>query len=196
MRPMRPLIAVLICAAALAAAPFARAAEIRVLASSGVRAALVELAPGFENLTGNKVALEFGVAEELRRRIESGEAFDVAILTRVGIDDLVRVGKVAGNTRETIARSGVGIGIRKGAPRADIDTADALMRTMLSADSVSWAKQGAAGVHFASVLERIGIAARMKPKEMLVDSGAEVGALLAAGKVQYGALLVSELMLL
>ena len=191
-----PLIAVLASAAALAAAPCARAADIKVFASNGVRAALEELTPAFERESGNKAALEFGVAEVLRRQIEAGEPFDLAILTRLGIDDLVKGGKVTGNSSAAIARSGVGIGIRKGAERADIGTADALMRTLLAATSVTWAKEGASGVHFASVLQRIGIAERMKPKETLVDSGAEVGKLLADGKAQYGALLVNELMTL
>jgi len=193
---MRSLAAALACAAALAAAPSACAANLKVLASNGVRTALEELAPAFERETGNKVAFEFGVAAVLRRQIEAGEPFDLAILTRLSVDDLVKAGKVDGNSRAPIARSGVGIGIRKGAERADIGTADALMRTMLAATSVTWAKEGASGMHFASVLERIGIAARMKPKETLVDTGAEVGKLLADGKVQYGALLVNELMTL
>lgn len=191
---MRVVLAALASAVALAAAPCALAADIKVFASNGVRAALEELSPGFAGESGNKVDVTFGVAEVLRRRIESGEAFDVAILTRVGIDDLVRAGKVAGNGLTAIARSGVGIGIRKGAPRADIGTADALMRTMLAATSVSWAKEGTSGAHFASVLQRVGIAGRMKSKEILVDSGADVGKLLAQGQVQYGALLVNELM--
>lgn len=194
-RPLaRIATAALACAAALAAAPCALAADIKVFASNGVRAALEELSPGFAGETGNQVDLTFDIAEVLRRRIESGEAFDVAILTRVGIDDLVRDGKVTGNSLAAVARSGVGIGIRKGAPRADIGTADALMRAMLAATSVSWAKEGPSGMHFASVLERIGIADRMKPKEILVDTGADVGKLLAQGQVQYGALLVNELM--
>jgi len=191
---MRSLAVPLICAA-LAAAP-AHAADIKVTSSNGVRAALEELAPAFERESGNKVALAFGVAAVLKRQIESGDPFDLAILTRLGIDDLVKADKVTRGSSVEIARSGVGIGIRKGGPRADIATADALMRTMLSATSVTWAKEGASGVHFASVLQRIGIAERMKPKETLVDSGAEVGKLLADGKVQYGALLVNELMTL
>src|SRR5215831_146237 len=119
MRPMRSLAAALACAAALATAP-ACAADIKVTASNGVRAALEELAPAFERESGNKVVLNFGVAAVLRRQIEAGAPFDLAILTRLGIDDLVKAGKVAGNSSAAIARSGVGIGIRKGADRADI----------------------------------------------------------------------------
>lgn len=171
-----------------------RAAEIKVLASNGVKAALEELAPAFERATGHKVVITFGLANVLKRQIEAGEAFDLAILTSAGIDDLAKQGKVDAGSRAPIARSGVGIGIRKGAPRPDIATADALKRTMLAASSVSWAKEGQSGIYFATVLERLGIAEQMKPKLVLAASGSEVGKLLAEGKAQYAALLVNELM--
>jgi molybdate transport system substrate-binding protein len=191
---IKSLVTATIGIAALLAAASIRAAEIKVLASNGVKAALEELAPAFERATGNKVVITFGLAAVLKRQIEAGEAFDLAILTSAGIDDLAKQGKVDGGSRASIARSGVGIGIRKGAPRPDIGTPDALKRTMLSAKSVSWAKEGASGIYFASVLERMGIAEQMKPKVVLAPSGAEVGKLLAEGKAQYAALLVNELM--
>jgi molybdate transport system substrate-binding protein len=181
-------------AVALLSAVSAHAADIKVLASNGVKAALEELAPAFERETGNKLAITFGLAAVLKRQIESGEAFDVAILTTAAIDDLAKQGKVDGASRASIARSGVGIGIKKGAPRADIATPDALKRTLLAAHSISWAKEGASGVYFASVLERMGIAAQMKPKVVPAASGAEVGKLVVEGKSQYGVILVNELM--
>jgi molybdate transport system substrate-binding protein len=180
--------------AALLATVSTSAAEIKVLASNGVKAALEEIGIAFEHATGNKLDIHFGLAAVLKRQIEAGEAFDLAILTSSGIDDLARQGKVDGASRASIARSGVGIGIRKGAPRPDIGTADALKRALLAAKSVSWAKEGASGVYFAGLLERMGIAEQMKPKVVLAPSGAEVGKLLAGGQVQYGALLVNELM--
>ena len=171
-----------------------QSAEIKVLASNGVKAALEELALAFERESGNKRVIEFGLAAILKRQIEGGEAFDLAILTSAGIDDLAKQGKVDGGARAPIARSGVGIGIRKGAPRPDIGTPDALKRTLLAATSISWAKEGASGVTFAGVLERMGIAGQMKPKAVLAPSGAEVGKLVAGGKVQFGVILVNELM--
>jgi len=171
-----------------------RAAEIKILASNGVREALQELAPAFERATGNKLVITFGLAAALKRQIEAGEAFDLAILTSSGIDDLAKQGKVDAASRASIARSGVGIGIRKGAPRPDIGTPDALKRTLLSAKSISWAKEGASGVYFAGLLERMGIAEQMKPKVVLAPSGAVVGKLVAGGEVQLGVILVNELM--
>ena len=180
--------------AALMTTASIRAAEIKVLASNGVREALLELAPGFERATGNRLVITFGLAAALKRQIEGGEAFDLAILTSAGIDDLAKQGKVDAGSRTPIARSGVGIGIKKGGPRPDIRTPGALKRTLLAAKSITWAKEGASGIYFASLLERIGIADQIKPKAVVAASGAEVGKLVAGGKVELGVILVNELM--
>ena len=181
--------------AALLATASISAAEIKVLASGGVRGALQELAPAFERATGNKLVITFGPAAVLKRQIEGGEAFDLlAILTSAGIDDLAKQRKLDAGSRAAIARSGVGIGIRKGAPRPDIGTADAFKRTLLAAKSISWVKEGASGIYFASLLERKGIAGQMKPKAAPAALGAEVGKLVVAGKAELGVALVNELM--
>jgi molybdate transport system substrate-binding protein len=188
----KPIAATVLALASAATA--AQAAEIKVLASNGVKASLEELAPAFERQTGHKLAVTFGLAAVLKRQIESGEAFDVAILTEAGIGDLAKQGKVDGASRASIARSGVGIGIKQGAPRADIGTPEALKQTLLGARSISWAKEGASGVYFAGLLERMGIAEQMKPKIVPAAQGSEVGKLVVEGKVQYGVILVNELM--
>src|SRR6266568_4579506 len=120
--------------AAMLATTSASAAEIKVLASNGVREALLELAPAFERETKHKLVISFGLAAALKRQIEAGEAFDLAILP-AGLNDLAKQGKVDARGRASIARSGVGIGIKKGARRPDIRTARALKRTLLAADS-------------------------------------------------------------
>jgi molybdate transport system substrate-binding protein len=110
---VKTLVTAVIGIAALMATASIRAAEIKVLASNGVREALLELVPVFETKTGNKVVITFGLAAALKRQIEAGEAFDLAILTSAGIDDLAKQGKVDAGARASIARSGVGIGIRR-----------------------------------------------------------------------------------
>jgi len=142
----------------------------------------------------HKPVIGFGLAVAVKRRIEGGEAFDPAILTGAGIDDLAKQGKVDAASRAPIARSGVGIGIKKGAPRPDIGTPEAFKRTLLSAKSIAWAKEGQSGIYFAGLLERIGIAGQIKPKAVLAPSGAVVGKLVAGGEVQLGVILVNELM--
>src|SRR5258708_9005355 len=116
------------------------AAEIKVLASNGVKEALNELAPAFARATGNKLVISFGLAAALKRQIEGGEAFDLAILPAAGLNDLAKQGKVDAGGRAAIARSGVGIGIKKGERRSDILKEQALWRTLLDADSITWAK--------------------------------------------------------
>src|SRR6267143_1271728 len=180
--------------AALMTTASIRAAEIKVLASNGVKEALNELTPAFGRATGNKLVITFGLAAALKRQIEAGEAFDLAILPAAGLNDLAKQGKVDARARASIARSGVGIGIKKGARRPDIRTPQALKRTLLSADSITWAKEGQSGIYFAGLLERIGIAEQMKPKIVPAASGVEVGKLVASGKVQLGVILVNELM--
>jgi len=181
-------------AALLPLATAIHAAEIRVLASNGVKGALEALAPAFERETGHKLALKFDLAAAIKRRIEAGEDFDLAIITTAGIDDLAKQGKVDAATRTNIARSGVGIGIRAGAPRPDISTPDALKHALLAAKSIAWAKEGASGTYFAGVVQRMGIAEQIKPKLNLGTSGAHVGELLVKGQAELGALLVNELL--
>src|SRR5467141_5031910 len=161
--------------AAMLATTSLSAAEIKVLASNGVKEALHELAPAFERETGHKLVISFGLATALKRQIEAGEAFDLAILPAAVIDDLAKQGKVDAGARAAIARSGVGIGTKKGAPRPDIRTPEALKRTLLSAKSITWAKEGQSGIYFAGMLARIGIAEQMKPKIVPAASGVEVG---------------------
>jgi molybdate transport system substrate-binding protein len=180
-------------AAALFGMTSPHAAEIRVLASNGVKAALEELAPAFERETGHKLAFEFGVANVLKRKIDEGAAFDLAILTAANIDDLAKAGRVDGASRAGIARSGVGIGVRKGARHPDISSPEALKQAVLRAKSISWAKEGASGQYFAGLVERMGIGEEVRKKAILAANGIEVGRLVADGKAELAALLVNEI---
>jgi molybdate transport system substrate-binding protein len=171
----------------------AEAADIKVLSSNGVTAVLRELGPAFEHATGHRLVIRFDVANVLKTQIQGGETFDVAILTGQVTDELLAQGKIAAGTRADIARSGVGVAIRAGAPKPDISTAEAFKRTMLAAKSVAYTTQGASGMHFASVLERLGIAAEMKPKSKL-QQGGPVAELVARGEVELAVQQISEIL--
>jgi molybdate transport system substrate-binding protein len=172
----------------------ARAAEIRVLCSNGIKAVMEELTPEFEQATKHKVVITYGLAAALARQIESGEPFDVAILTPASIDDLVRRGKIAGDTRIVLARSGIALAIRAGAQKPDIRTTDALKRTLLESKSIAYAKEGAGGVFFNELVQRLGLSDVLKSKITLAASGAEVGASVARGDAQLGVLPLSEIL--
>jgi molybdate transport system substrate-binding protein len=141
-----------------------QAADISVLSGNGARAAVGELAARFERASGHKVSIHFEVNPAVKRRIEAGEAFDVAILNPPVLDDLIRQGRIVAETRAVLGRSGIGVAAREGAPRPDISTIDAFKRTLLGAKSVAYPGEGASGKYFAGLVERLGIAAEMKPR--------------------------------
>ena len=142
----------------------AQAAEIKVLSGNGARAAIAELAEQFERASGHTVRVVFAVNPEVKRRIDAGEAFDVAVLNPPVLDALIKEGRVMRETRSVIGRAGIGAAVREGAPTPDISTVAAFKRTLLSMSSVAYPGEGASGKYFVSVVQRLGIADEMKPK--------------------------------
>jgi molybdate transport system substrate-binding protein len=142
----------------------AHAAELRVVSGNGARAAIQELVRQFEQQSGHKVALHFEVNAALQRKIEAGEAFDVAVLNPPVLDALIKAGKVVAATRADIGRAGLGVAVRAGAPKPDISSVEAFKKTLLAAKAIAFPGEGASGRYFVSVVERLGIAAEMKDK--------------------------------
>lgn len=140
------------------------AAEIKVLASPGVRATLRELVPEFERTSGHKVVSDFAVVAALKRRIESGEAFDIAILTPEVVAELAQQGQVAQGTTFPFARTGLGVAVAAGAPKPDISSVDSFKLALLNARAVAYSKEGASGTNFLAALKQLGIAEQMQPK--------------------------------
>ena len=130
----------------------------------------------------------------IKRDIEAGAPFDLAILTNAIVADLVKQGKIAAGSETPIARSGVGLMVRKGAPKPDLSSPEALKRAVLSAKSLTWAKEGASGISFLNALEKLGIADDAKRKADLAADGATAAQKVASGQVDLGALLINEIM--
>ena len=140
------------------------AAELKVLATPGVAAALDELSPRFAAATGHKVVVDYDVIAVLKRRIDGGAAFDATILSPEAVDDLIRSGKLTSEGRANLGRSGLAVGARKGAPKPDVSSTEAFKRAMLDARLVSYSKEGLSGVHFLAVLDRLKITEAMRPR--------------------------------
>jgi molybdate transport system substrate-binding protein len=168
----------------------AEAAEVKVLCAGAMRAVMKELGPRFEHATGHQLMVQFDVVGALKRQIDAGEKFDVAILTTSLIDDLVKEGKIAAGTRADVARSGLGVIVRTGAPKPDINSADAFKRALLNAKSISYAKEGATGVYLESLFERLGITEQMKPKTKFPPTGRGVQSV-AEGETELGLMFIS-----
>jgi len=148
-----------------------QAAEIKVLSSTAMKTALEEFGPQFEKATGNKVAFTIGPAAVLKKQIDQGAVFDVAILTTPLTDSLAGEGKVD-TTRIAIAHAGIGVAIQKGAPKPDISTAEAFKRALLNAKSVGLSAAGASGVYLKTLFEKLGITDELKPKLKLLQGAA------------------------
>jgi molybdate transport system substrate-binding protein len=169
----------------------AQAVEIKVLASTAVKTTLQELAPQFTKATGNKIDLTFAPAAALKEKIEQGTAFDVAVLTTPIIDGLAGSGKVE-TIHSAIAHSGIGVAIRKGAPKPDISTRDAFKQTLLNAKSIGFTAAGATGAYLKTLFDKLGIAEKLKPKIKLLQGGA--GEAVTSGEVEIGMTQISEIL--
>ncbi len=178
----------------LAQTASAQQGAVHVLASNGMKAVVEELQPRCERTIGHALAIEYNSTTALLQKIDAGTPFDVVILTSEGVDQLVKAGKVGVGTRADFARSGIGVAVRAGAAKPDIDTPAALKRTLQSAASITYAKDGASRPTIDKMLERLGLTAEMKPKTLLTQGSGPAMASVAAGQTAIVMTLVSELL--
>ena len=171
----------------------ANAAEVTVIASTAMREVMDELVPMFERASGNKIAISFLSGSLLPVKVKEGAQADVVVTTPATIDDLVAAGKVGANTRVDFVRSGAGVAVRAGAPKPNVATPDAFKAALLAAKTVGYS-QGPSGVHFMTVLERLGITAEVKAKGVVPPLGTRVGTLIAEGKAEIGVQQITELL--
>ena len=174
----------------------AAAAEIKVLTAGAMRGVVDALLPGFEQQTGHKVAVDNATAGALAKRIEGGEAFDVAIITPKAIGDLAQKGKLAAGTRTDLAKVGMGVAVKAGAPLPDIKTVETFKRTLLAARSVAYIDPkagGSSGIYFDGLLDRLGIANSVRPKAKLKQGG-YVADLVASGEAEIAVHQISEIL--
>jgi molybdate transport system substrate-binding protein len=168
-------------------------AIIRILSTHAVQEVLGELAPLFERVSGVELAIDYDPANALRRTIEAGASFDVAIVTRTVIDELALKAKVRAGTCKDICRSGLGVAVHAGAALPDIATVDAFRRSLLAVRSVVRSKEGTSGLYFETLLDRLGIADAMRDKIML-GPGGRIAELVARGEAEMAVQQIPELL--
>lgn len=171
------------------------AAEIKVLTAGAFKQVLLALVPEFEKQSGHKVTVDNGTAGTLKKRIEGGEAFDVAVITPVVVDDLALKGKIVGGSTVKLATVGVGVVVKEGAPKPDVSTVEAFKKTLLAAKSVAYidpASGGSSGIYVDKLLERLGIADQVRAKAKL-KKGGHVADLIVSGEAELGLHQISEI---
>ena len=167
--------------------------ELKLLMSNSTRAVFAELLPEFERATGIRVTTECDPAQIMLKRIADGEKADLAILGQAAIDALAAKGKIAPESRRTLARCGVGIAVRSGAPKPDVSSVEAFKRAILDAKSIAHTTQGASGKHFSMIAQRLGIADEVRAKAV-TNPGGLIGELVMAGKAELAIQQIPELM--
>jgi molybdate transport system substrate-binding protein len=170
----------------------AQTGELHVMISDGMKAVVEEVTPQIEHATGRKLAVEFNSSKNLRDKIQAGDPFDAAILTSDVLDDLIQKGKIASAGRAEISRTGMGVGVRAGAPKPDISTPDALKRTLLNAKSISFNPTGASASHTYDIFASLGITDALKPKLMLDAEAGRPQMNVAGGKAELVISLIPE----
>jgi molybdate transport system substrate-binding protein len=186
-------------AIALFAAPVAaQAAEINALISTALKSVTDELLPPFERANGHSIRASYGPSGALIPRFDGGQRADVFLTDSAAIDGLIQQGKIVPG-RIDLARTGIGIAVRKGAPKPDVSTPDALKRALLAAKAVAHADPAGGSItaaHIMRMFETLGIATQVTPKVRLAAGGpgGRVSVLVSGGEAEIGLQQVSELL--
>lgn len=163
---------------------------IKVMASAAFREAYLELLPEFERGTGHQVANTWVPSVQMMTRLKSGETTDLVILSAASLDELIQAGIIA--QRFDLAKSGIGVAVRAGAPKPDISSGEAVKRAALAAESIVYST-GPSGIYLAALFQRMGIADRINSKVKQVQ-GEPAGAVVARGEAEIGFQQMSELL--
>jgi molybdate transport system substrate-binding protein len=187
-----------IVTALLAATGAAQTAEINAFISTAVKAATDELLPSFERANGHTIRASYAPSGALIPRFDRGEPVDIFLTDSAAIDKLIKQGKIVAG-RTDLARTGIGIAVRKGAPKPDVSSPEALRRALLAAKTVGHAAPAGGSItaaHIQGVFQRLGIAAQVTPKVKLAAGGpnGRVSVLVSSGEAEIGLQQVSELM--
>jgi molybdate transport system substrate-binding protein len=167
----------------------ARAAEIKLVGPVSFRALLPDLLPQFEKASGHKVTVDYATVGVIVDRVMKGEAVDVVIVSGSQNEELQKQGKLLVGSRAEVARVGYSAFVKKGAPRPDLASVDALKHTLLAAKSITHgdpARGGLSGIYIAGLMQRLGLSAEIKAKTRLLPSGTEVAEAVAKGEVEIG----------
>lgn len=192
-----PLKLFLVAATTLAMTQLAAASELKVVSGGAFKQVLTALVAQYQADGGNTVAVTYQTVGQHLKLIRAGqEQFDVAVLTPEAIESLAKEGKIVPGSRADLARTGVGVVVKQGSPLPDISTVEAFKQTLIAAKSVAFIDPqagGSSGIYVEKLLERLGIAATVNAKAVLVHGGA-VATHVVDGEAEIGIHQISEIL--
>jgi len=190
---MKIRLSVCLAALAIATASPASSDELKIFGSRVTKMVVDDIGPQFEKATGHRLVMVTDVAAVMKRRIEAGEPFDVAVLVSFQADDLIKKGKLLADTRADLMKAGIGVTVRRGAPLPDISTVDAFKKTLLAAKSIVYLKEGASSIHLDRVFADMGIAQALAAKTIRPETEA-VSEKVADGEVELGMIVIPNIL--
>jgi len=176
----------------LASTASVSAAEIKILTTRSVMTILDKIGSEFERATGHTLNYSSDVAINLVRRVEAGETFDLLVASPSQMDGLIAKGIIVAATRTNLVRSGIGVQVKSGAPKPDISSMDAFKRSLLTAKSIGYLKEGQSGVYLHQVFDRIGLADAIREKAIRPDTDI-VSELVAKGEIELGLVVITQI---
>jgi molybdate transport system substrate-binding protein len=186
-------IAVLAGTLGLAPVSATQSSSLHLLVSNGLKASMEDLHKTCEASVGRPLDIRYNSTAAVKKSIEAGERFDVTMITTEAIEDLVKQGRLAGDTKMSIGRSELGIGIKSGVPKPDIKTVDGLKKALREVKSITYPQDGASRGYIENMFERLGIAAEVKPKIILAPGSGPATQSVADGKAGFVITLFSEI---
>jgi molybdate transport system substrate-binding protein len=171
----------------------AQTPELKIYGSRVTKVIVGELAPQIEKETGFKPVVDADVAQASKRKVESGEPFDIAVLVDFQIDDLIKQGRLVADSRMDLMKSGIGVAVKRGAPKPDISTVEAFKQTLLKAKSITYLKEGASTIHLRKVFDQLGVTEALLPKtvQTMTESVSE---LVAGGRAELGLIVTPNIL--
>jgi molybdate transport system substrate-binding protein len=171
----------------------AGAAELKIFGSRVTRMVVGDIGPAYTQASGNTLTVVTDVAAVMKRRIDQGESFDLAVLVDFQADDLIRRGKLVADSRADVMKAGIGVAVKRGAPKPDISTVAAFKQTLLAAKSITYLKEGASTIHLVKVLQQLGIADALAAKTIKPSTEA-VSEMVAAGEAEIGIIVIPNIL--
>jgi molybdate transport system substrate-binding protein len=171
----------------------ASSAELTIFGSRVTKMIVEDIGPQFERATGHRLVVITDVAAVMKRRIEAGEPFDLAVLVDFQADELIRKGKLAADARSDIMKAGIGVAVRRGAQMPDISTVEAFRQTLLAAKSITYLKEGASTIHLDRLFARMGISESLQAKTVK-PATESVSEAVAAGDVELGIIVIPNIL--
>jgi molybdate transport system substrate-binding protein len=184
----------IVTALCLAPTSAAQSSPVHLLVSNGLKASMEDLQKTCAAAVGHPLEIRYNSTSSVKKSIEAGDRFDVTMITTEAIEDLVKQGKLAGDSKVSIGRSELGIGIKSGVPKPDIKTVNGLKKALLEVKSITYPQDGASRGYIEKMFERLGIAAEVKSKIILAPGSGPATQSVADGKAGFVITLFSEIL--